>query len=128
MELTMNTVVKKKLNLLTHLARVDGKFHKSEREIINVIASEAGLDVDDIDAGALSNESFELGNEKDKSDIIYLALKLVQADGIVAEEELKFCREIALKLKYKPALIDHYVHRELPEPALFEEQIRNWKI
>lgn len=124
----MNTVVKKKLNLLTHLAKVDGKFHKSEREIINIIATEAGLDLDNTDLGELSNDTFELNDDKDKSDILYLALKLVQADDIIAEEEIKFCREIALKLKYKPAMIDHYVHMNLPEPAVFEEDLKKWKI
>lgn len=124
----MNAVVKKKLNLLTHLAKVDGRFHNAEREIINVIASEAGLDLDNIEVGELSHDSFNLTNEKDKSDILYLALKLVQADTIIAEEELRFCREIAQKLKYKPALIDHYVHTNLPEPAIFEEDLRNWKM
>lgn len=122
----MDNVIKKKLNLLVHLAKVDGKFHKSEQDMIEALAEETGLKDLGILSKPLQEESFQLHERKDKIDVVYLSIKLMQADDVVAEEELKFCRNIASKLKFKPAIVDFYAKKKLPDLATFEREADQW--
>lgn len=125
----MDDVTKKKLNLLTHLAKIDGDFHKSEQRLINEIIEQRGFKKEDfhllddnVDAMAMAHEDLH-----EKEELLFLALKLIQADSIIDDAEVEFCQELASKLGYKPDVIDHFAHKSLPSREEFDKELDNWK-
>ena len=125
----MDDVNKKKLNLLTHLAKIDGDFHKSEQKLINEIIEQQGFNKEDfhllddnVDALAIAHEDLH-----EKEELLYLALKLIQADSIIDDTEVEFCQKLAVKLGYKPEVIDHYAHIILPDRDQFDKELDSWK-
>lgn len=120
----MNGIIKKKLNLLVHLARVDGHFHKSERDmILNLVGNSKEIDQMSSTADPLA----DIDTLRDKEEIFYLALKLVQADGVITEEELAFCRRLAGKLGFRETAADRFVRSPLPSMAEFVEDLSTWR-
>lgn len=117
----------RKMNVLVHLAKVDGDFHKSERKLIEEIAIEKGFDVHDFNLLREPNNPLdELGTIDDKAEMLYLSLKLIQVDDVIRNEEVSFCKELAIKLGYKPEVIDHYAHQPLPIREDFDKQLIKW--
>lgn len=118
----MNGLIKKKLNLLVHLARVDGEFHKTEKDLILKLAGdEASFN----EALISATTKVDVSGFSDKEEILYLALKLVQADSVITEEELKFCRSLASKLGFSESLVDHFAYKKLPSLSEFSRQLRH---
>ncbi len=116
----MNAVLKRKLNLLVHLARIDGNFHKSERDIIMSIVN----DMQAINAVPADSDPFAgIDDAEDRDEILYLALKLAHADAKVTEEELEFCRTLAVRLGYPGNTIDHFVNA-LPDFTQFVRELK----
>ena len=62
----------------------------------------------------------------DKEEILYLALKLIQADHVITEEELAFCRKLANKLGFRETVIDRYAHKSLPHISQFIVEVKPW--
>ena len=125
----MNDFIKKKLNLLTHLANVDGKFHKSEKALIKTIAEQAGLDQHEFHLlESTGNAMDDIGAVDDKYEMLYLALKLMQADNKVREEEIVFCEELARKLNYNPEVSRYYAFQKLPSREEFDREVTRWMI
>jgi uncharacterized tellurite resistance protein B-like protein len=108
----MDIVTRKQLNILIQLAEADKHFAKIEREMIFKIAKDRNFseeavhnlikNPEPIDSlGALSTEQ--------KFDYLYSALELVFADHHVFENEIIFCKNIAIKLGFKKNIIDFFV-------------------
>lgn len=122
----MDTTTKRKLNLLIHLAKVDGKFHDAEKALIKEFVNEKGFSVSDFDM--LHEEEFQdVHLMDDKKEILYLALKLMQADKVIDRAELAFCRDLAQKLGYKPAVVDAFADADL-DRTNFENEVAEWAI
>ena len=114
----MDKSTMRKLNLLVHLAIIDGDFHKSEKTLIHEFLIEKGFDSDDFNFLKTSNENLEdLHLIDDKLEIMYLAIKLIQADGIIDPRELEFCRKLALKLGFDPSKIDFFLDKQFTRTA-----------
>jgi hypothetical protein len=119
----MNAILKKKLNLLVHLARIDGDFHKSEREMIFNLVN----DMQAIDAVPRNADPFAgIEGSEDREEIFYLALKLVLADSKLTEDELKFCRTLATKLGFRDGAADRFAKTPLPDFAEFTKEVKHW--
>ncbi len=119
----MNGIIKKKLNLLVHLARIDGDFHKSEREmIIRLVGNSSAVDE------ATTNPFADLDQLHDKEEILYLAIKLAQADGRVTDEEMNFCKTLASKLGFRESAAEEFVRGTLPSLPDFVNQVQSWKV
>lgn len=118
----MNGLIKKKLNLLVHLARIDGDFHKTEKELILKLAGDR---VTYNEAVNSSTAAVDLDGIHDKEEIMYLALKLIQADAVITEEELNFCRTLATKLGFNKSVVDQFAHSKLPSLPDFVKQLVN---
>ena len=119
----MNEILRKKLNLLVHLANVDGSFENSEREVLVSMLKETGepnlkypesvkqVDLDDFSDSKIS-----------KHDILYWALRLIKADGIIHADEAAYCKALAVKLNYKPEVVDFFVSNELGTRQEFKKK------
>jgi len=122
----MDKTTQRKLNLLVHLANIDGKFHKSEKKFIQEFVADKGLNVNDFHM-IKSDLDHDLSLIEDKCELIFLAIKLIQADQVIDKKELQFCRDMALKLGYKPAIIDAYAEASFTR-AEFDIDVENWLI
>lgn len=122
----MNKYTKRKLNLLIYLAQVDGKFHKAEKALLKEFVNEKGLDMKDFRLlEPLDENSHDLPMTDDKKEMLFLAIKLMQADNVIDKKELEFCKKIASKLGYDAAVVDEYAHHELDRGS-FDETINDW--
>jgi hypothetical protein len=122
----MDQVLKKKIGVLIHLANADGKFDPSEREFLNGLLKERGIE--NINLDTISSQNVDINAIVEKEQILYWALQLIKADGIIHTDELAFCKAMALKLKFLPAVIDEYANKNLPDFPVFKQEINPFKM
>jgi len=105
----MDIVLKAQLNLLIHLAMVDGEVSDQERQMITQIAEKNNFDSFDLETmfrypkpmesfGALSNDA--------KFDYLYQVVRLMNIDDDMDKRELLFCQDMAMRLGYRKEVID----------------------
>ena len=124
----MDACTKRKLNLLIHLARVDGKFHHAEKALIREFVKEKGFEAADFQLLQETEERFQdLQDIDDKKEVLYLAIKLMQADDVIDRKEMAFCKELALKLGYKPAFVDIFADITF-DRTQFDGEIAGWRM
>lgn len=109
----MDKTLKRKLNILIHIAKVDGKFHKAERKLLNEIVIENKLDESEFNMLVENPEKLEVENITDKVEMMYLALKVINADNHLDEKEIEYCQELAKKLGFKPELVNQLATKNL---------------
>ena len=100
----MDLILKKKINILIHLAGVDGHFDESERAFIYNICLRHGVDLDLIGYLIAEPEPIEeLENLPYETSIDYLteSILLMMVDGKVLPTEIKFCLDIGERLGFK---------------------------
>jgi uncharacterized membrane protein YebE (DUF533 family) len=118
----MDQVLRRKINLLIHLANADGHFDVSEKAFIKDLLTERGIDHRKL-------ENFETAGLEDihaiveKEQVLYWSLQLIKADGTIQADEIAFCKAIAFRLKFLPEVIDAYVSKELPEFTTFKKEV-----
>lgn len=122
----MNTLERKKFNMLVHLAKADGKFEKSEKDLLKLFLSEKGLDESQLYKEEQPMNFNDFTDADAKVELLYWAIKLIQADQVIHEKEILFCKNLALKLKFKEEIIDQYAHSTLPDYARFEQEIKKF--
>lgn len=110
----MDIVTRKQLNILIQLAEADKNFAVAERELIYKIAREKNFPLEEVEKlikkpepigslGALSaNQRFEY---------LFSCIKLILADQKIFEAELKFARNIAIKLGFKHNVVDLMIEK-----------------
>ncbi|MDN5212713.1 hypothetical protein QQ020_11675 [Fulvivirgaceae bacterium BMA12] len=122
----MNEYTKRKLNLLIHLAKIDGKFHKAERALLEEFVIEEGFNVKDFRIlVAAGEQTHDVHLIDDKKEMLFLAIKLMKADHIIDKRELEFCKEIATKLGYDSGAVEAYADQELDRES-FDNTIDRW--
>ncbi len=105
----MDIILKMQLNVLIHLAKVDGEISSSEREMLEQISGNHGVSGEELDhmiqypkpmesLGALSNDL--------KFDYLYSIVQLMNVDGEIDDRELHFCQNLALRLGYYKEVIE----------------------
>ena len=121
----MNEITKKKLNLLVHLAKIDGRFHATEKQVLQDMLKESKISgFDSMSRQSIDLEEFKSVREKD--EILYWAIKMIMADDIITKEEINYCKDLAEKLGYKSSLIDFFVKRKEVTMVEFKEQSARW--
>lgn len=103
----MDQLLHKQLNLLAHLAKIDGKFHQSERTLLQSLLEERGLIDRFIEERPAFNLS-ELGEVHNKKELLYWSLKMIQADGVIHPDERAYCKMLALKFGFQSESIDAF--------------------
>lgn len=123
----MKETVRKKLNLLVHLAKIDGKFDHTERAVLHEMLKESGISGFDMDVQSPVNlDSFK--DSISGKEILYWALRMIKADGIIHSDESAYCKSLAIKLKYRPEAVDHFSSGELPTLEKFKSELDKWTV
>lgn len=99
---------KNHLQNLIALAKSDGHLHEDEERLIYRIGEKYGLKDRQIASLILKEKKAELHipkNHDDKMNQIYDLLLMVHADGVVDENEVHFCEQIAEKYGLRQEVI-----------------------
>jgi len=123
----MNQALRNKINILVQLANADGHFDINEKAFLKDLLQEQGVDhkkLETLQAGNLE----DLASIVEKEQVLYWGLQLIKADGEIHQDELAFCKAMALKLKFLPEVIDTYAHKELPDFATFKKETSPFKM
>ncbi|GCC52344.1 hypothetical protein SanaruYs_25810 [Chryseotalea sanaruensis] len=115
----MDDVTRKKLNLLVHLAKIDGRFDETEKEVLANLLSDAGLSDSLVTDKVLPVDLNDFKEVPTKTDILYWALRIIKADGIIHPDEAAYCKALAVKLNYKSEVVDYFTNHDLGERADF---------
>jgi tellurite resistance protein len=121
----MNETVRRKLNILVYLAKIDGKFHKSEKALLTDFVKQHNFDPEQFKSLVEEPEKLEPEKVVEKKELMFLALKLIKADEILDPLEMDFCKSLAEKLGFKPELVNYFADSELTK-EYFEKEIENW--
>jgi uncharacterized tellurite resistance protein B-like protein len=123
----MNELLRKKINLLVHLAKVDGKMDQSEHEMLLEILREYNIsDFKWNKTPTIDLADFE--GAPSRAEILYLALRIIRADGIIHPDEVAYCKALALKLEFNAAIVDHYTGEQFPSYELFKIESKAWHL
>jgi len=105
----MDVVLKMQLNVLIHLAMIDGQFSKEEKNTLENIAAKHGVSSQELDEmiqypkpieslGALSNDV--------KFEYLYSIVHLMNIDEDIDQREIHFCQNMAVRLGYYKEVVD----------------------
>ncbi len=105
----MNIILRMQINILVHLAQVDGKITEPELSLLKQIAMQHGVSELQLkemieypkpieSLGALSNDL--------KFDYLFSIVQLMNIDGDIDEREIHFCQNMAVRLGYYTEVID----------------------
>jgi len=124
----MEDVLKKKINLLVHLANADGKFHSSERKFLEELLQTHGVKDFDFNKTAKNGSPFDdAGSIVEKEELLYWAFQLIKIDGEIHPDEIAYCKALAIKLNFMPGIVDHYKSIDLPPLNKFREEAFNYR-
>jgi uncharacterized tellurite resistance protein B-like protein len=122
---SMDALTRKKINLLVHLARIDGQLDVSEQDMLHQLLKDHEIaELDWKNKSRINLDDYK--NVPSKSEILFLALRMIRADGIIHPDEVAYCKALAIKLDFNPEIIDHYSHGEFPTLIDFKNQINRW--
>ena len=125
----MDKMLFKKINLLLHLANVDGKFDRSEENLLLDILKEKGLDGSYLKEHQQETVDLKAFQEiPDKAELFYWVLKMIKADNYLHPDELAYSKTLALKLNIKPEVVDLYSNKEIPSLEEFELEIKQFRL
>ncbi len=105
----MDAVLRKKINILIHLAGADGHFDDSERAFIYNICLRHGVDLDIIgDLIAKPEPVGSLGALSHTTAVDYLteSILLMLVDGKVLPSEILFCQDMGIRLGFSKSAVD----------------------
>ncbi len=108
----MDAVLRKKINILIHLAGADGHFDDSERAFIYNICLRHGVDLDTIGDLIAEPESIgSLGALSHATAVDYLteSILLMLVDGKVLPGEILFCQDMGIRLGFPKSAVDELI-------------------
>ncbi len=108
----MDAVLRKKINILIHLAGADGHFDDKERAFIYNICLRHGVELDVIGDLIAEPESIgSLGALSHATAVDYLteSILLMLIDGKVLPSEVLFCQDMGLRLGFPKLAIDKLI-------------------
>jgi uncharacterized membrane protein YebE (DUF533 family) len=99
---------------LSALAKVDGHLDSSELNYIIAIGQKNGFKAEEVKSLIANTPSshFHLPeNDSERFDQIYDLVEMMLADGIVDDNEMEFCMEMATKLGFRRAIVGVLVRK-----------------
>ena len=101
--------IKKQLNILIQLARIDGNFAQEEKSFIREFGRKYNISRSELKE--IEHNSEQLGDISaftmdEKIEVLYNAIRLAKADRRILPNEIVYCQEIATKLGFKRSVID----------------------
>ena len=117
----MDVILKMQLNVLIHLAMIDGKITPEEKAVLEGIASNHGVPQNELEEmirypkpieslGALSNDL--------KFEYLFSIVHLMNVDDEVDNREIHFCQNLALRLGYYKEVVDELWTELLEDKSL----------
>ena len=106
--------LKSHLMNLGALAKVDGHIDTAEMNYIITIGKKNGMRPEDVRTIIANSESTKLelpNNDSERFDQIYDLVEMMLADGIVDDNEMEFCMEMAAKLGFRRAIVGMLVRK-----------------
>ncbi len=97
---------------LVALAYADGKFSDEEKQYVANVATEVGMTADEMKLIINDPEGirFEMpSNDIEKLEQLYDLILLMMIDGELNENEMIFCRAMAIKMKIPYQIVDELV-------------------
>jgi tellurite resistance protein len=108
------------------LAKVDGKFEKSEQKLLHLFLKEKGLEETMLEEEEQPMRLTDFAHSDSKTELLYWALRVMHADGVLHAKEILFCENLAEKLGYQREIISCYVQGPMPPFEEFEKDLRNF--
>ncbi|ARS36102.1 TerB family tellurite resistance protein [Pontibacter actiniarum] len=96
------------------LAKIDGHLDPSEMDFIVGIGKKHGMkpdEVRDLVSSVKASDSQLPTNDSERFDQIYDLVEMMLADGIVDENEMDFCINMAAKLGFKKSIVGVLVRK-----------------
>ena len=109
-----STMIRNHLQNLGALAKVDGHLDPSELNYIIAIGQKNGFKAEEVKSLVANsqNSHFHLPeNDTERFDQIYDLVEMMLADGIVDDNEMEFCMEMAAKLGFRRAIVGMLVRK-----------------
>lgn len=97
---------------LVALAYADGKFSKEERQYVANVATEVGMTADEMKQIINDPEGVRFvmpANDIEKIEQLYDLILLMMIDGDLNENEMIFCRAMAIRMKIPYQVVDEMV-------------------
>ena len=97
---------------LVALAYADGKFSDEERQYVANVATEVGMTADEMKQIINDPDGIRLimpENDIEKIEQLYDLILLMMIDGDLNENEMIFCRAMAIKMKIPYQVVDEMV-------------------
>jgi uncharacterized tellurite resistance protein B-like protein len=118
----MNKLLARKINLLLHLAKVDGHFDLAEKMLLLSILKEGGLEESYLDQHSQENvDLIGLRDVGNKEELLFWVLKLIHADGLLHPSELAYAKIVARQLNFREDVIIFFQERSIPSLLEFEK-------
>lgn len=121
----MNIILKMQLNVLIHLAMVDGQISGEEKKCLENIAGNHGVTADELDRMIKYPKPIEsLGalSDDQKFEYLYSIVYLMNVDDEVDKREIHFCQNMALRLGYYKEVINELWSEILKDKNLKENK------
>jgi uncharacterized membrane protein YebE (DUF533 family) len=96
------------------LAKVDGHLDASELNFIIAIGQKNGFKAEEVKSLIANSGSSHFHfpeNDSERFDQIYDLVEMMLADGIVDDNEMEFCMEMAAKLGFRRAIVGVLVRK-----------------
>ena len=101
-------VIKSHIRHLVRLAKADGLFHKDELAYIKKVGHGNGLSDSEIKEIIENPTSVNIvipDNDDDRFDQIFDLVQMMMKDGVVNDEEMEFCGELANRLGFRKVIV-----------------------
>ena len=101
--------IKKQLNILIQLAKVDRSFDQEEKSFIREFGRKFNInrsELEEIEHNPEHYSDISTFTMDDKVEVIYNAIRLAKVDKRILPNEIVYCQEIATKLGFKRSVID----------------------
>jgi len=96
------------------LAKVDGHIDQTELNYIISIGQKNGMKPDEVKSLIANSGTIKQivpENDSERFDQIYDLVEMMLADGIVDDNEMEFCMEMATKLGFRKAIVGVLVRK-----------------
>ena len=106
--------VKNHIMNLGALAKVDGHIDQTELNYIISIGQKNGMKPDEVKSLIANSGTIKQivpENDSERFDQIYDLVEMMLADGIVDDNEMEFCMEMATKLGFRKAIVGVLVRK-----------------
>ena len=117
--------------MLIDMAGVDNRIETSESKYIAGVASQMGLNMEDISQVVKDPKAFSFKSPPDEHErmtILYYLLFLTRADGKITESEENLCYKAGLKLGFNHNLVSDliavmktYINEDVPPGAMLDK-------